>query len=557
MPLINIENLSFAYQDGHQALRAINLRIEAGEFVLLCGPSGGGKSTLLRVLNGLIPHFFGGELTGRVMVAGANPAEVPVYEMISRVGLVFQDADAQLFASTVERELAFGLESLGLPPQQMRHRIAWAAEVTGIEGLLGRRPHSLSGGEKQLVAIAAALALKPRVLALDEPFAHLDPAASRRVSEVLREVNALGITVLVAEHRLHHLLPYATRMVVISRGRIALDGSPERVLRADVEGLGLNVPAPVRLFKSLGIENLPLPRSAEEAVALLRGEAARGLSFEAAKLRGLLGLPEHPRPPVEREPPAVACRGVRYAYDGREALRGATLLIPQGEIVAVVGPNGAGKTTLIKHFNGLLKPQRGKVEILGMDTRSRKVSELASRVGLVFQSPEAQLFAPSVREELLAGPNALGRSDPRWLEELMGLFGLGDLLDRPPLLLSEGERKRVAFASVLASRPEIVVLDEPTAGQDEPSRRRLGELLRELGARGHTVVLVTHDLEFAEENAGIWFVLAGGKILSHGSPGEVMSDEAVMSAASLFPTERFVLWRELVAAGAVKSENEG
>ncbi len=521
--MIEFKDFSFSYEGGNEAVKKVNLRIEAGEFVLLCGPSGGGKSTILRALNGLIPHYFRGKMAGKVIVDGLDTSSHPVHELFSRVGMVFQNPDSQLFTGTVEREMAFGLESLGLPRHEIAERVVWAAEVLGIKHLLSRPPRLLSGGEKQLVAIGAMLALKPSVLALDEPLAHLDPAGARRVTEALQEVNRLGTTVIVAEHRIRCFLPYVTRMIVVADGEIRLDGPPRQVLKEPVEEFGLNLPAPVRLSRKLGLPEVLL--TVEEA-----------LPYAQASFK-----PSPPEPGPDAFSVVVKCQDLDQVLDGRAVLERVNLEIKGGKIIAIVGANGAGKTTLIKHFNALLKPFSGVVEVLGVDTRRAKVSELASRVGIAFQNPEEQLFTSSVREEILVAPRFLKRLDEGWIRELGELFGLTKLIDRPPLSLSEGEKRRVAFASILASKPEIVVLDEPTAGQDEIFRRHLVELLRTMKEKGHTTVLVTHDLEFAQAVAEEWVVMARGQILGKGHPYQLMTDSQLMENASLFPTESFLL----------------
>lgn len=522
--MIEFRDFSFSYEGEREAVKGVNLRIEAGEFVLLCGPSGGGKSTLLRALNGLIPHYFRGKMSGLVKVGGLDTSSHPVYELFSQVGMVFQNPDAQLFTGTVEGEMVFGLESLGLPRQEITERVEWAAETLKIKHLLARPPRLLSGGEKQLVAIGAMLALKPSVLALDEPFAHLDPVGARRVAEALREVNRLGITVIVAEHRLRCVLPYVSRMIVVAEGKIQLDGSPRVVLKEPVEEFGLNLPAPVRLSRKLGLSEILL--SVEEALLYVKPPSLTPSSFSDDG---------------NRASPAVKCQDVDQILNGRKILDGINLEIGEGEIVAIVGANGAGKTTLIKHFNGLLRPSSGTVEVLGVDTRMVKVSELARRVGIAFQNPEEQLFSPSVREEILVGPRFLKKLDENWIREIEELFGLRKLLNKPPLSLSEGEKRRVAFASVLASKPEIIILDEPTAGQDEIFRRRLAELLKTMKEKGRTTVLVTHDLEFAQAVAENWVVMADGQVAGRGHPCLIMSDRQLMERASLFPTESFLL----------------
>ena len=543
---IEARGLGYRYPAEGYALRDVNLTIAPGEYVLLCGASGSGKSTLCRALNGLVPHFHGGWLEGHLRVDGLETRDHPVAELFAHVGLVFQNPQAQLFNSTVERELAFGLESLGLSPQEIRRRVRWAAEVLDIEHLLERSPRQLSGGEEQLVAIGAILALRPAILVLDEPFANLDPAGAARVRAILRKIHHMGTTVVVAEHRLHELVADADRMVVLHRGQVVMDGPPRQVLREDVARYGLEPPLPVRLFREWGRSEIPLTVEEAQALLTLTPLPHPPLLSPAAQETGVRG-----------EVPALEARDVYFAFDGQEVLRGVSLTVRRGECVALVGANGSGKTTLIKHFVGLHRPVRGQVLVLGRSTRGRRVADLARQVGLVFQNPNDQLFAPSVQEEIEAGPRALGLYDPACREELIALFGIKPLQERSPYRLSEGEKKRVTFAAVMAWRPEILVLDEPTTGQDKPFRDRLTRLLGELRARGHTVVLVTHDLEFAEANAERWVVLAQGRVVADGSPGAVMADKAAMVEANLRPTQAFQLARALGldTCGAFRREN--
>lgn len=515
------------------ALRNVDLTIAPGEYVLLCGASGSGKSTLCRAFNGLVPHFHGGWLEGHLKVDGLETRDHPVAELFAHVGLVFQNPQAQLFNSTVERELVFGLESLGLSPNEIRQRVRWAAKVVGIEHLLERSPRQLSGGEEQLVVIGAILALRPPILVLDEPFANLDPASAAQVRAILRKIHHMGTTVVVAEHRLHELVADADRMVILDRGQVVMDGPPRQVLREDVACYGLEPPLPTRWFREWGRPEVPL--TVEEVLALTpTPPSPLPLSRERVGAQGGGG-----------EDPALEVRDLSFAFDGREVLRGVSLSVDRGECVALVGANGSGKTTLIKHFVGLHRPSRGQVLVLGQSTRGRRVAELARQVGLVFQNPNDQFFTLSVQEEIEAGPRALGLYDPACCQELIALFGMEPLLARSPYRLSEGEKKRVTFAAVMAWQPEIIVLDEPTTGQDKPFRDRLTRLLGELRAQGRTVVLVTHDLEFAEANAERWVVLAQGRVVADGPPGTVMADEAAMAGANLRPTQAFQLARAL------------
>jgi energy-coupling factor transporter ATP-binding protein EcfA2 len=535
--MIEIRDLSFryggasTYAPGPPAIENVTLLVPQGQYLLLCGPTGSGKSTLCRALNGLVPHFHPGEFVGQVQVGGLNTRDHRVNTLFQQVGVVFQNPESQLFSSTVEREIAFGLESLGLDSAEINQRTIWAANLMGIVPLMARVPQSLSGGEKQRVAVTAALALRPMVMVLDEPFAHLDPEGASQLRAALRAVHSLGTTVILAEHRLHDVVADADRLLVMHEGRIALDGPPREVLASEVVQYGLNLPLSVRLFRDLDRSEVPL--TVEEAADLLT-RAGDDVSWPEGPER--LSVDRDHSPPGGTK--AIEAKEVAYAFGAQTVLSETSLTVDEGEMVALVGANGSGKTTLIKHFNGLLRPQRGWVNVLGSDTRQTTVADLARRVGLVFQNPSHQFFRYTVAEEIAVGPRVLGRQDPEWLERLYDLFALRPLLDRSPYWLSEGEKKRVAFASALATRPRILALDEPTVGQDQRFRDELGRLLKSLQAEGHTFVLVTHDMEFAEAHADRWIVLAQGRVVAEGTPETLMDDRQAMTQAALQPTER-------------------
>lgn len=532
--MIAVDDLRYRYTSAGSrwVLEDLSLHIEPGEYVLICGASGSGKSTLCRTFNGLIPHFYGGTLAGKVWVAGLDIRVHPVSELFSHVAMIFQNPEAQLFNSTVERELAFGLESLGLPRDEIRRRVAESAEVLEISPLLPRNPRRLSGGEQQLVAIAAALALHPQVIVLDEPYAHLDPANVSRVRGALREINRRGTAIVLTEHRLQNAIDDADRMVVLHQGRIVLDGPPRIILREDVTAFGLNPPPVVRVAWELGLS--PVPLSSEELIAAVDGSTPPPDVLLA-----------RPAAPTSQGAPVLQLEDVSFAFNREPVLHDVSLELRAGECLAVVGANGAGKTTLIKHFNGLYRPTQGRVVVMGQASRRTNVSQLARHVGLAFQNANSQFFKFRVWDEIVVGAQALGRYEEGWLQELVRLFGLEPLLARSPYRLSEGEKKRVAFASALAPHPAILVLDEPTAGQDWNFRRALGDLLSQLRMHGQTIVLVTHDLEFAEQHADRWVLLAAGEVVTTGYPWDVMADTVAMRRASLEPTQTFQICQAL------------
>ncbi len=534
--ILRFEGVSYRYPGAESwALRNLDLSLNPGESVLIAGSSGSGKSTLCRACIGLVPHFHHGEWIGRVFVDGLDTTQHPVHELFHHAGLVFQNTDAQLFNQTVEAELTYGLESLRLAPDEIDQRLRWACKLTGLDDLMDRPPHLLSGGEKQRVALGSILALRPRLLLLDEPFTHLDPQGAEELRRILRRMKSEGMALILVEHRLHEILAEADRIIVLHQGEVAIEGPPDQVLSSNISGYGLNLPPLIRLFREMGWQGNPL--SVEDAIKELK-EQNLAAPFSAS----LLGEVKQPTSPFpEPSSPIAEAEDVCFSYQGVPVLENVRFKFFKGEAIALVGRNGAGKTTLIKHLNGLLRPRSGHLKILGRDTRKTPVSEVSRHVGFVWQNPNDQLFKPTVREEVSTGPEALGSYDPPWCDELFNRFELVSLLDRSPFTLSEGQKKRVAFAAALAAKPELVVLDEPTAGQDDLFRRELAKFIVELQREERTVVLVTHDLEFAAQHANRWIALAEGRIVSDGRPEAVISDSKAMTQAGLRPTQRYQL----------------
>ncbi len=483
-PFIVAAGLRYAYrEDGPWILDDIDLEVRRGEHVLVAGASGSGKSTLARTLNGLIPHFYGGRLEGEVRIGGVSTRTCSPADLFDQVGMVFQNPEAQLFNRSVRREIAFGLESQGLPRPEMRRRIDEIGREMDIAHLFSRSPDRLSGGEQQMVAIAAIAALRPKMIVLDEPFANLDGENIRRIQEALSALRKKGTGVIVCEHRLGAAAAGAGRMIVVDAGRKVLDGPPADVLDRDMEILGLERPTPHAMHRFCDI------------------------NLAALRCR-----------PTGQKPPLLAFESVFFEREGRTILHDLSFSIDRGECVAVVGPNGAGKTTLLKHFNGLLRPTRGRVLLRGHDIQKAKVSHLARHVGMAFQNPAGQFFKMTVRDEITVAAKAMNCFDPEWIDELVRIFKLDDLTARAPYRLSSGEKKRAAFAAALSARPEILVLDEPTSGQDRYFKDALGGFLTALRTKGQTVILVTHDLQFAAEYAPRWLYLENGRITADGSP---------------------------------------
>ncbi len=532
--MIVIQNLRYRYAGAGSdwVLRGINVHIAAGEYVVICGPSGSGKSTLCRVFNGLIPHFYGGKLEGKVQIAGLDTRTLPISELFALVGFVAQHVEAQLFNNTVVEEIAFGLESLGLSPSEIDRRIEEVAALLELESLLPRHPRQLSGGEQQLVAIAAMIALKPRVIVLDEPYANLDAINIQRLRNALRQLNRSGTTIILCEHRLQHVIAEANRMVIMHQGHIVRDGPPRAILREDLTTFGIEAPPVVQVARDLDFPFTPL--QVQELIPAINGHQPPPSLLAAQTFA----------PPTPAGQPLIQLDRVTYTIGSTPILRQVSLDIQDGECLAIVGANGAGKTTLIKHINGLYRPHSGRVVVMNRDTRQTKVSQLAQHVGLAFQNPDNQFFTTRVWDEIVIGAHMLHRYDERWIRELVQLFNLEMLLDRSPYRLSGGEKKRIAFAASLAAQASILVLDEPTAGQDWRFRQALAQQLHQLRHRGRAIIIVTHDLEFAARHATRWIVIADGEIVTTGQPWEVMANTTAMQRAKLEPTQ----WFQIAAA---------
>jgi len=546
--ILRFEGVTYHYPGiENPALDGLDLNIHPGESVLVAGASGSGKSTFCRACIGLVPHFHQGRLTGKVLVDGLDTAAHPVHELFRHAGLVFQNSDAQLFNQTVEAELVYGLESLGLESSEIEKRLAWASRLTELDSLMSRSPHTLSGGEKQRVALGAILTLRPRLLILDEPFTHLDPEATEMLRRILRSLKSEGITIIIVEHRLHEMIQDIDRIIIFNRGRSVAEGPPHQVLSGDVSGYGLNLPPLLRLFRDFGLKITVF--DVEEAIDELRAQNLLTPFYHHL-------IKQSPNPfgsRAETTQPVVEVEDLWFNYNGTPLLCGINMKLQKGESVALLGRNGAGKTTLIKYLNGLLKPQKGLVRIFGSDSRKKLTSELSRHVSLVWQNPNDQIFRPTVREEVLTGPKIFNAYDSRWCDELFSRFGLIPFLDRSPFALSEGQKKRVSFASAFSVKPDLIVLDEPTAGQDEPYRRELTSYLHQLREEGQTIIFVTHDLEFAAEHADRWLILSDGKIIADGSPDTVMEETATMSKAGLRPTQRFQLIQAIKRLGENKT----
>lgn len=543
--IIEMECVSFSYgtaADGAYALKDIDLSVEEGTFVGLIGPSGAGKSTLASAITGAIPHHYRGRLFGSTLVAGLDTCEASLTDIAKVAGSVLQDIDAQMVASVVEDELLFGLENFGIDHREIEGRIASALDAVGIADLRHREIATLSGGQKQKVAIAAILAMTPHVIVMDEPTSALDPASARDVFEVLRRAKELtGMTVILIEQTVALLAEYCDRVVVIDQGRIALDGTPTDVFShgETLRAIGVDTPRTVRISNSLAEAGLAPNDSPaltlDGAESLVAGVLAPGLSESSPIVPRTLGDRPDARNTADERPIIVDVAGAAYSYGtGQAGIEGIDLTVRAGEILAVVGQNGAGKTTFTKLLNGLIKPSAGVVRIAGLDTRTTPVSALASHAATLFQNPDRQLCRNTVVEEISFGLELQGAPANAARERarhVAAAFGLPE--NASPFNLSRGQRQMVALASVVALEPELIILDEPTSGLDYRECMTVMETVRQRALDGAAVVMVCHDMEVVSDFADTLAVMTEGRLIEVGPSREVFANDALLAHARI------------------------
>ena len=573
MAIIEVRDLHYAYPPLLSSaklawvLRGVDLRVERGEFLAIMGPTGGGKSTLCMALNGIVPQSTGGIIRGQVTVLERDVRHTPVAEMAMHVGIVYQDPESQLFCPTVEDEVAFGPENLGLPRTEIAERLAWALGVVGMSAHRLRSPTQLSGGQKQRVAIAASLAMLPEVLILDEPTSGLDPVGQSEVLAVIEHLcRQRSMTIVMVSQDGEQVAEYADRLAVLWQGRIVRADEPLRIFE-DTELLaqmGIGAPQVTELagalnrrcetayhFAQLDAAERALRRDLESAQA--RGEGVAAESTPPGNMGAAISLPLREGDEAHPHIPCVRIERLHYHYDAEvPALNGVDLEIYDNAYLAIVGQNGSGKTTLVKHLNGLLKPVAGRVWVYGRDTTAVSVGELAHTVGYVFQNPDHQIFCPTTREEISFGPRNLGLVPAEVREradEALSAFGLLPYADIPPAVLGYGLRRKVSIAAVYAMRPRLFILDEPTAGLDWRSARELLRRIALLHDQGHTIILVTHDMHLAAECAREMLVMHEGRVLARGSVREVFGRVEELQRAQITPPQVTRLARRLAHWG--------
>lgn len=540
-PFIHVDNVSYTHWNQKTpTLKDLSLTMQAGTLNVLVGPGGSGKSTLCSLFNGEIPHLLGGEMSGSVYLNGQDTRNMTVSDLSKIAGHVFQDPETMFATLYVEDEIAFGPENLLLPVNEIQQTVNELLTMTNLEDKRTNLVWALSGGQVQKLGLAAVLAMKPALIVLDEPTANLDPAATFSVHQLILTLRQQGMTVLLVTRELDDfLLSHADQLLVLAEGKMFASGLPQEVLLAHgavmTGEMGIWLPETVEIGLALrqcvGSKLEKLPFTPQELLSALQ---------ECHTLPAVL-TGHTDEKSISRGECQISARGVRFAYDAEyEALKGVDLNIFQGEIVAIVGRNGAGKSTLGKLLTGLLKPTGGTLTILGTDAQKWKITDLADHLGLVFQNPEHQFLTDSVHDEieysLLARGCEVQEERERLIQETLDQLDLNDCEGIHPFALSAGKKRRLGVATMLVGKPKILILDEPTYGQDKQMTQTLMSLMEGIRAQNVTIVMISHDMRLVAEYADRVVVMNEGEKLFDGSAAELFTREELVKKANLRPT---------------------
>jgi energy-coupling factor transport system ATP-binding protein len=541
--IVDVENLSFLYAgvDGEYALKSVNFQLKKGEVLAVMGANGAGKTTLCYILSGIIPNMYGGTRKGKVRVLNFDPWDQPIYYTAKDVSILLQDPETQLMMPDVFSELAFGPANLGVPKDEILKRIKEALKIVGLEGFEERHPRELSCGQKQRVALAAVLTMKPKLLVLDEPTAQLDPLGTTEVFNAIKNLKELGMSIIITSHKTEEIAMIADKILVLDKGNVVAYGTPDEIF------------SNIELLDKVGIE----PLEYTEYFATLQKKSSLNVRLpiflnEAADLARKLineGFLKPFNKKFEEElqedrEVIIDVRDVTFIYPAEPpvvALKNINLKVHKGEFIGIIGQNGSGKSTLVKNIIGLLKPTKGKIYFHGEDTSKYSVGELSKRIGLVLQNPDYQLFTISAEKEIEFGLKNIGVPEDEIEErisEALRLVGLEDKRDKYPFALSFGDRRKLSVATVIAMKPEVILLDEPTTAQDYRGRYMIAELAKRIHENlGTTILMITHDMNLVARYAKRLIVMADGEIIADGPTRKVFQMKDVLKRAFLKPPQ--------------------
>ncbi len=543
--IATLKNVSYLYPTSTvPVLKDISLEIRRGEFLGIIGPTGAGKSTLCLTLNGIVPQFYGGRFFGHISIAGKDTLSYPISDLAQHVAAVFEDPEMQLTATSVENEIAFALENLRVPAAEIRARIPRVLEAVRLAGTEEKHPQDLSGGQKQRLAIASALALQPDLLILDEPTSQLDPVGAEDVFATVKHLNqTLGITVVMVSHAAEEMATYADRLALLSDGQLQATGTPSEIYGQcdSLKTLGLRPPQVTQTIAQiydLALDTMPVTLSAGL-------EVLEKLTHD----RDLAPVPKLEEPSPRREQPQISVRNLSHTYaDGTQALSDVSLDIFPGEYLLIAGQNGAGKSTLVKHFLNLLKPTSGTVMLGPQSTTQLKMSDLARRIGYVAQNPDNQIFNSTVEKEVTYALRNLGYDSGTIQQRANDSLAAMNLLPERqshPLSLPKGDRARIVIAAILAMEPEIIILDEPTIGQDDRGANAILEVSQQLHEMGKTLIVITHHLHLMPDFAERAIIMGQGSILLDTSLREAYHQTEILKSTYLAAPQAVLLAQKI------------
>ena len=539
-PVIEFENFTFQYRaQAKPTLNNINLTIYEGEKVLVVGPSGSGKSTLSNCINGLVPFSHEGEITGSLKIKGKETKKSSIFELSNSVGTVLQDPDGQFIGLTVAEDIAFKLENDCVSQEEMKEKVKVVSEIVGIDTHLDSAPYSLSGGQKQRVTLAGVMVSDVDILLFDEPLASLDPATGKSAIELIDKIQKkTNKTILIIEHRLEDVLHCPVdRIIVVNNGSIAADITPAELLSSNLlNEIGIREPLYITALKYAGCE----------ITSEINPEHIDNLKIDSCKEKLKEWYEETSEDTEEiKNETILEMRDVKFGYDkGKEILHGVSFKVNKGEMVSVVGRNGAGKSTISKLICGFYKPTSGKILFDGRDLIDDTIKERAEKIGMVMQNPNQMISKTMIFEEVALGLRVRGVNEEEVKErvfETLKICGLYEFRNWPISSLSFGQKKRVTIASILVLNPEVIILDEPTAGQDFKHYTEIMEFLKELNKKGVTIIMITHDMHLMLEYTNRAIVLSNGLKLADDTAANVLTDNKVIEEANLKETSLYEL----------------
>lgn len=535
-PIIEFKNFTFKYRSQVEpTLHDINLQIFPGEKVLIVGPSGSGKSTLAHCMNGLVPFSYKGDITGEYRIKGQDPLKLGIFGLSKLVGTVLQDTDGQFIGLTVAEDIAFVLENDRVEQAQMKTRVDEVADMVDVKSLLSHAPRELSGGQKQRVSMAGVMIDDVDILLFDEPLANLDPATGKRAIDLIDRIQKeKQVTIVIIEHRLEDVLYRdVDRIIVVGDGRIVADTTPDALLVMDVlEKQGIREPLYLTALKHAGCQIAEETKPQHIETMLLDSYKEKVKSwFQSVK------LPENHK----AEETVLEIQNLQFAYmPGKPVLQDIQCKIQKGEMVSIVGKNGAGKSTLSSLICGFISPQDGKILLHGEDMKGLSIKERGEHIGLVMQNPNQMISKPMIYDEVALGLQVRGVPEEEIKQRVydtLKICGLYPFRNWPVSALSFGQKKRVTIASILVLNPEVLILDEPTGGLDEVGRRMLSKVIQLVHSEGHTVIIISHDMDYVAENSSRVVMMAKAHILSDSTPDQIFLDADLCKLAQIEPPQ--------------------